>query len=171
MDDAYELVAANAAGIRPNLVTAVYARLLARAARRRRLLEQFPSAAAVVLQLLHRDRVVAARHSVVQPSEREGRCFRACGARAKVAGIAQASGHRGADVSIVGAVVGGRGSGGIKEAREGAALRRSSPMADGHRSMAARAMLTRRAKYWLRSMTRAAFRYRMRAGSGASIIC
>ncbi len=29
MDDAYELVAANAAGIRPNLVTAVYARLLA----------------------------------------------------------------------------------------------------------------------------------------------
>jgi ankyrin repeat protein len=29
MDDAYQLVAANAAGIRPNLVTAVYARLLA----------------------------------------------------------------------------------------------------------------------------------------------
>lgn len=170
MDDAYELVAADAAGMRPNLVTAVYARLLTarqdadgswtsfhqrppssysfftETALTLRAIQLFshPSQKADAFVHIARGRNWLESH---KPPDTEARTYQLLGLwwagadRAKLAKLARSC------------------------------LRHSSPMAAGTPWMGARATLIPRPRSWWRSRTQAAFRYLMRAGSEVSIIC
>ncbi len=99
VDDAYRLIAADAAGVRPNLGTAVMARNVIGSAKCRRRLAEPPAAPAFFLQQLHVHRPGRPGHSALQPSDAEERSREARRARASMAPVASSGRHGRADVS------------------------------------------------------------------------
>ena len=150
MDDAYRMVAANAAGVKPNLGAAIYARLLISRQNADGDWDGFhqrpPSSYSRVTMATLGLRAVQLYHHPTP--EGAGRCGRR--ARAEVPRVERRARYRGAQLSAARTALGGRRPRDAEEAGRGAAGDATSGRRLGARSPDARVTCTRPGRRWSR---------------------